>query len=161
MPEYKLSLAGFHEAGHAMNANLSKVGRFLQNCRKAPLLSMPIAAIALLKTKKAPGEEPTSKTDKATTFIKENAGKLTFAAWLPVLAEEGLATLKGNKFAKQLLNPELAKKVVKTNAYGYSSYLLAAVLSGVGICAGTKVKDAIASKKEIPQKQENENVKIA
>lgn len=147
MPKNKLGLAVFHEAGHACNNNLSKFGKILQKCRPMSILALPIAMIALFKTKKAEGEKPKNAVDKVTTFIKENAGKLTFAAFLPVLAEEGLATLKGNKFAKQLLSPELAKKVAKTNAFGFSTYLLKAALSGLGIFAGTKVKDAIAHKK--------------
>lgn len=151
MPEKKLSLAFFHEAGHAMNANLSKVGKILQKCRYAALLTIPIALIALWKTKKVPNEKPKNTLDKTTTFIKDNAGKLTFAAMLPILAEEGLATLKGNSLAKKLLSPELAKKVAKTNALGFTTYLLAAVLSGLGIYLGVKVKDSIASKKVATQ----------
>ena len=57
-------------------------------------------------------------------------------ALLPKVAEEGFATLRGNKFAKQLLSPELFKKVVKTNALGFSTYVIAAVLAGVGVYAG-------------------------
>lgn len=147
MHENKLGLTVFHEAGHAFNHNLSKFGKILQKCRPMSILAAPIAMIALFKTKKAEGEKPKNAVDKVTTFIKENAGKLTFAAFLPALAEEGLATLKGNKFAKQLLSPELAQKVAKTNALGFSTYLLTAALSGLGIFAGTKVKDAIAHKK--------------
>ena len=146
MPEKELGLALFHEAGHAMNANLSRFGKILQKCRPMTILALPISMIALLKTKKAPGEEPKNGLDKATTFVKNNAGKLTFAAFVPLILEEGLATLKGNRFAKQLLSPDLAKKVAKTNALGFSTYLLMATLSGLGIFLGTKVKDSIASK---------------
>lgn len=156
MPEKKLGLALFHETGHAMNANLSKFGKILQKCRPMAMLMLPIAAIALYKTKKAPGEEPKNNLDKATTFIKNNAGKLTFAAFLPTLLEEGLASLKGNKVAKQLLSPELAKKVAKTNALGFSTYLLTAVLSSLGIYLGTKVKDAIAKPEPVLLSQEHQ-----
>ena len=147
MPEKELCLALFHEAGHAVNANLSKIGKILQGCRNLTLLMLPISLIALWKTKKAPNEEPKNKLDKATTFVKNNAGKLTFATFIPMLIEEGLATIKGNKFAKKLLNPELARKVAKTNALGFSTYLMLATLSGLGIFLGTKVKDAIAKPK--------------
>lgn len=112
---------------------------------------MPIAAIALFKTKKAPGEKTENQIGKATNFVKNNAGKLTFLAWLPTVVEEGLATFKGNKAAKQLLDSDLAKKVAKTNALGFSTYLLSAVLSSVGIYAAKKVKDKIAAPKEIKQ----------
>ena len=147
LPEKKLGLAAFHEMGHAMNANMSKIGKALQKCRKATILTVPIALIALLKTKKAPGEQPKDALDKTTTFVKNNAGKLTFAACLPMLIEEGLASIKGNKFAKQFLKPELAQKVAKTNALAFSTYLLAAVLGSIGIHYGVKAKDSIARNK--------------
>ena len=53
MPEKELSLAMFHEAGHALNANLSTVGKLLQKTRFLPMLAVPISIIALFKAKKA------------------------------------------------------------------------------------------------------------
>lgn len=147
MPEKDLILAAFHEAGHAMNANLSTIGKALQKCRPLTMLMVPISLIALFKTKKADGEEPKNKLDKATDFVKKHAGKLTFLTFAPILIEEGMATLKGNGLAKKLLSPDLAKKVSKTNALGYLTYLGMAVLSSVGIFLGTKVKDKIAHNK--------------
>ncbi len=152
VPEGKsLALSVFHELGHAANSNLSKIGKFLQKRRKLSLLAIPISFIALWKTKKAPGEQPKNKIDKATTFVKENVGKLTLAAFLPTLVEEGMATVKGNKFAKNLLDPSLAKKVSKTNTMAYASYLCLAVLSSFGIYLGTKIKDYIAKPKPVNQ----------
>lgn len=134
-------LAFFHEAGHAANVNLSKIAKVLNKCKLAKKLSIPIAIIALLKTKKAQNEEPNGIIDKTTTFVKENAGKLTFAAFLPLLIEEGIASVKGNNFAKKLLSPDLFKKVAKTNAAGFSTYVVLAMLTSLGIFAGVKVKD--------------------
>lgn len=153
MPEKELSLALFHEAGHATNQNLSTIGKMLQKCRGLIILALPIGMIALWKTKKAPNQEPKSTTDKTTTFIKENAGKLTFATFIPRLLEEGLASIKGNNFAKKVLSPELAKKVSKTNALGFSTYIGFAALSSLGIYLGTKVKDAIAKPKLVEKTQ--------
>lgn len=146
-----LNLSFFREAGHAINANLSKFGKVLQKCRPLSMLAAPIAMIALWKTKKAPGEKPTGVVDKTTTFVKNNAGKLTFAAFVPMLIEEGFATLRGNKYAKQLLKPSLAKKVAKTNAFGFATYALLATLTSVGIYLGTKVKDSIAHKTPVTE----------
>lgn len=140
----KLSLAGFHELGHAFNHNLSTAGKILQKSRPFMLLAAPVSLIALFKTKKS--EEPKSVTGKVTKFIKENAGKLTFAAFLPVLAEEGLATLRGNSFARKALSPELAKKAAKTNALGFATYLGLAALSSLGVYLGVKVKDKITDR---------------
>ena len=144
----KLLISGFHELGHAMNANLGGIGKVLTKSRQLSLLTIPIMIIALAKNKKQNGEKPQGFWDKLTTFVKDNAGKLTFLSLLPKIAEEGLATLRGNKFAKQLLSPELFKKVAKTNALGFTTYLVSAVLAGVGIYAGTKLRDAIVEKKK-------------
>ena len=141
----KLAPASFHELGHAMNANMSKIGKILQKSRNLSFFAIPIALIALTKNKKQNGEKPRGAWDKFTTFVKNNAGKLTFAAFLPVVIEEGMASIKGQKFAKQLLTPELYKKVVKTNIFGFSSYLALTILS-VGIYLGTKIRDKIVHK---------------
>ena len=141
--EKTLSLASFHELGHATNANLSKIGKVLQKSRSLQMLALPIALIALFKTKKQECQEPKGAVDKATTFVKNNAGKLTFATFIPMLLEEGMATLKGNAHAKKLLSPDLAKKVFKSNALGFATYLGMATLTSLGIFAGVKVKDAI------------------
>jgi hypothetical protein len=149
MPEKGLHLAIFHEMGHAANANLSKFGKILQKSRMLAVLAVPIALIAIYKTKKATDQESKGKIDKTTTFIKENAGKLTFAACMPMVLEEGLASIKGNKFASKVLSPELAKKVAKTNALGFSTYIILATLLSLGVYTGVKVKDKIAQPKLI------------
>lgn len=144
-----LSWAVFHEAGHAMNANLSKFGKALQKCRPLTLLAVPIALISLFKNKKPDGVKPEGAVDKTTTFIKDNAGKLTFAAFLPTLIEEGMASIKGNKLANKLLSPELAKKVAKGNKIAYLTYLGTAIAAGVGIYTANKIRDAIAKPKKV------------
>lgn len=151
-PEKDLQLALFHEMGHAANQNLSKIGSVLQKCRNINALGIPIALIALFKTKKAPNQEPSGGADKVTTFVKENAGKLTFATFLPMLIEEGMASIKGQKFAQKVLSPELVKKVTKTNALGFASYLGIAAFTSLGVYLGVKVKDAIAKPKLVEQK---------
>ena len=143
----KLSLAAFHEVGHAMNANMSKIGKLLQSCRTLTFLAIPISLIALLKAPKKEGEKPQGLVDKTTTFVKNNAGKLTFMTFLPMLIEEGMASLKGNSLARKLLSPELASKVIKTNKIAYLTYLATAVTAGLGIYLGTKVKDKICKPK--------------
>jgi hypothetical protein len=138
---WQMSLCSFHEIGHA-----SKAASILSKFRPLSCLALPIALIALWKTKKPDSQQPESKTDKVTTFIKENAGKLTFAASLPILAEEALATFKGNGYAKKLLSPELASKVAKANALGFATYASLILALSIGIYLGVKVKDAITDK---------------
>ncbi len=135
--------AAFHEMGHAANANLGKLGKVLFHSRSLKLLTLPIALIAILKTKKPDGQKPQGTADKITTFIKENAGKLTFATSVPVIIEEGLASIKGQGFAKKVLSPELAKKVAKTNAIGFTTYVLTALASAAAIAIAVRIKDRI------------------
>jgi len=151
----KFGLAGFHEAGHAMNANLNTATKLLQKSRKSVVLALPIIAIGLLKKPKAEGEKPQGVWDKATTFIQKNAGVLTAATFLPTIAEEGLATLKGNQYAKKLLSPEVAKKVVQCNKYGMATYVAMAGLFGLAAHLGVKVKNAIAHPELNKEKVQN------
>ncbi|MBQ3311956.1 hypothetical protein IJG72_07760 [bacterium] len=158
IPENKLELSVFHEAGHAINHNLSKVCSFLQKCGSIKSLTIPIAITALLKTKKAPDEKPQGTFDKITTFIKDNAGKLSFATFLPTLIEEGMASIRGNKFAKELLSPNLAKKYKTSMGWAWLTYLLSATFASLGVFAATKVKDIIA-KKEVVSENKNQTEK--
>lgn len=146
----KLGPAGFHEIGHAINFNNSKFWRALQKYRLfAPLVALSIAGVAILKRKKADGEKPTGFFDRTTTFIKNNAGKLAFGAMVPMIAEEVMASVRGNKLAKSLLSPELAKKVIKSNRWGALSYVGAAAAVGLAATLGSKVRDKIASPKPV------------
>ena len=144
-----LQLSVFHEIGHSMNFNTSKIGKLLQKGRLLGLLALPIGLIALWKTKDTSDEKTNSIVDKSTDFVKDNAGKLTFATFLPTLIEEGMASIKGNKLAKNILKPQLASKVAKCNGIAYLTYLTAAVMAGLGMWAAVSVKDKIASKNQI------------
>lgn len=155
MPKDKMVLSGFHEMGHAMNDHFSKVGKFLQKTRSsfkghsALLVAIPIALIALIKPEAK--DKPESALDKTTTFIKKNAGILTFAAFLPEIIEEGMATIKGNGYPKKVLSADLFKKVRNTNALGLASYVATAAICGLAVTLGVKLKDKIANN-DIKQK---------
>ena len=129
----KMGLTGFHEIGHSINFNNSKFWKAMQITRFAslPMVGL-LSMIALCKRKKAEGEEPKGIIDKTTTFIKNNVGKLSFAAMVPMIAEEIKASQRGNKLAKELLKPELYEKVVKSNKYGALSYIATAALVSIG-----------------------------
>ena len=148
----KIGPAGFHEIGHSINFNNSKFWRALQKYKLcAPLVALSIAGVAILKRKKADGEKPTGFFDRTTTFIKNNAGKLAFGAMVPMIAEEVMASVRGNKLAKSLLSPELAKKVIKSNRWGALSYVGAAAAMGLAATLGSKVRDKIASPKPVQE----------
>ena len=108
-----------------------------------------LVTVALFKRKKVEGEEPNGFFDKTTTFIKNNIGKLTLATFVPIVAEELMATYRGNKMAKKVLSPELFQKVQKTNRFGAATYITSAIAVSLAAVIGSKVRDAIAKPKEI------------
>lgn len=146
----KLGIAAFHEMGHAINHNQSRFWRALQSMR-TPLTftTVAIPLIALGKRKKVEGEQPKNNVDRVTTFIKNNVGKLTTLAFLPIVAEELKATQRGNKLAAKLLSPDVLKNVKNTNKLGAASYILIAISSGLGASIANKVRDKMASPKKI------------
>ena len=73
--------------------------------------------------------------------------------FIPILIEEGTATLKGNKFAKEFISEDLAKKAFKGNCLAYLSYLGAAVLSGLAAMTAVKIKDKKIAKKDAAMQQ--------
>lgn len=146
----KLGTATFHEMGHAVNHNFSKFWKGMQKLRvPCGIAGGLFGTVALLKRKKVEGEEPKGFFDKTTTFIKNNVGKLTLAAFAPIVAEELMATYRGNKMAKKVLSPELFKKVQKTNRFGAMTYIAVGVGAALAAVVGSKVRDAIAKPKEI------------
>lgn len=151
IPEKMLNTSAFHEMGHALNANFGKFSKVLQKMRPVSIIAPAIISFMALTTKRKVSDVPTeadSRSQKIKHFVKANAGKLTFLAFTPMLAEEGLASLKGGKIAKKVLDPSLLKKVRATNALGFTSYALCAVASGVGVALGVKIKDNIQAKHE-------------
>ena len=147
----KLPAAIFHEIGHAFNANNSTFWRTVQKMKKH---SLPIAgyiALYCALTKKAvpkkEGNMELTKGQKVKNFIRENSGKLAFIATLPMLVEEGMASIRGNGWAKEFLSPDLAKKVSKHNKFAYITYLATAAGFALSAYAARKVKDYFVDKK--------------
>lgn len=141
----KLGAASFHEMGHALNANGSKLIKSLAIGRHITKLFVPvILAVGLLKPKKKDGQEPNGVIDKTTTFIKNNAGKLAFAALIPTLAEEGLASIRGGQIAKKVLDLKLLKKVNRNNFFAWTTYLAGALITSGAVALAVKIRDKVA-----------------
>ncbi len=146
----KLGIAFFHEMGHAINYNQSKFWRGAQKARTPlAITGAVLPAVALCKRKKVEGEKPKNPIDRATTFIKNNIGKLTTLTIVPIVAEELKASQRGNKMAEKLLSPEAFKTVKNTHKLSAISYISIAILAGLGANVANKVKDKIASPKKI------------
>lgn len=123
-PSNKPSLI-LHELGHAINSK-NVITKFLQNTRRyahnAP--AALLFANALLS----------DKNDGKKSFIERNAGILGFAAFLPTIIEEGLASFRGVKAAKKVLNNPAGLNILKKNyLLALSTYIIAGL--GLGVAA--------------------------
>lgn len=131
----KYGLSIFHEMGHEMTSQ-SKSGKLLQKM-KAPTklkfaLLIPLA-ILLLPGSKNNKDKNKNGLSNTAEFIKDNGAILTLGAYSPLLLEEGLASLKGNKIAKEFCSKPIYKNVVKNNRYGFLSYVLG--VTGITLCS--------------------------
>lgn len=159
MPENKVSFLAFHEIGHSINFNNSKFWKGMQKLRMPALAlaSLPMIYGAISKESKAEDGKELNKKQKINNFIRNNAGKLSFATMLPVLAEEGMATIRGQKLANQLLPKNIARKVLKGNAVAYTSYLITALGFAAAAYTAVKVKDAFVNKRDAQKVEEQQN----
>lgn len=148
----KMAFAAFHEMGHAINKNLSFVGKALQKTRKPGMMLAYLAfATAMFKRKKVEGEQPKNKVDKATSFIKNNATGLAALGALPTVLEEGLASLRASKLTKGLLSAADHKAMNIFHGKALLTYVgMAAALTTATFVAG-KVRDGLTKPKEIKQ----------
>ena len=149
-PDNKLSLAVFHELGHALNHNVSKIGKTLQKMKMPGMTiasSLAMFAFCSKESKAEDGKELT-KAQKAKNLVRKNVGPLAFLSLTPMLIEEAMASVKGCKWANKNMAQDLAKKVTKTNAIAYCSYLIGAVGLALGAHVALRVKDALVAKKE-------------
>jgi len=129
-PKSKPSLI-LHELGHAINANKDGLMKVLQKTRGLSTYA-PTALLFL-----APLFHKKDENNKKN-FIKDNAGLLGFAAFLPTIIEEGMASLRGIKAAGQKLGNAVDLKHLKRNyALAWGTYVLAGV--GLGIAAKQSV----------------------
>lgn len=146
----KLPLAAFHEMGHAYNFNNSAFWKSIQKIRNISMLAPIIALIPAFTKEIKPqdGKELTDK-DKRHNTIRKAAPFAAAMMYLPMVAEEARATIRGNKWAKQVFEktPELAKKVAKTNAWGMASYVAVPVAIMLSSLIGKKVKDVSDEKR--------------
>lgn len=150
----KLPLAAFHELGHAHNFNASKIMRALQNVRMPAIAIASVLALipALTKEEVAKEGEELTKAQKFKNKFRKACPALAGLSMMPIVAEEAVATIKGNGWAKQVLTKDLAKKVAKANGVALCTYVITAAAMALGGYVALKVKDA-KNKKQNNQSQ--------
>lgn len=139
----------FHEIGHALNFNNTRILKALQLCRTLTMFSLPVVAfcslaVGLFSNKKHPKKDK-DNPENIIDFIHNNAGKLTFSAFLPILIEEGTASVKGIKLAKPYLN--LAQNQMhKSRLFKeFRGYLSIPLIFAGSVALGIFVKDKIVN----------------
>lgn len=131
-----------HEIGHQLNHHFSKIGKGLQKVRSLGVYtSAVVIPLAMFSKKRDKADKSQNIFQKTVGFIRNNAGKLITLSFIPMAAEETLASIKGLKLAKTILNKNDYVKALRVSIVGGSSYYALALLAGVGAALGIKVKD--------------------
>ena len=133
-PKKKPSLI-LHELGHAINAHKGKFLKFLQKSRMF-VSAVPTAIVMLNGLFR--------RDDNKPNFVERNAGVIGFAAFLPTIIEEGLASIRGVKAAKETLGKTVNLKPLRRN---YFFAWLTYVIAGLGLGVAAK-QSIIESKKQ-------------
>ena len=142
----KATISGFHELGHAMNHLQSKTGKLLQMCRKPGYVIAGLMGTVALFSRKKPKESDSGFGD----FVQNNCGKIAFAAMLPTVVEEALASYKGVKLAKQSgLDDKLIKNLKKFYGKAWLSYAGYAVATGLSVFAASKITERFTRPKKV------------
>ena len=147
----------YHEIGHAMN---KQKGNLFNKAIIKGLHTLPhnisifapiILGIGLLhKPDKNKPKPEKSKLEKTMDFVSNNVGKLTAACYLPLMAEEGMASYKGLKLASKHLPKDVLQKIAGNYTKAYITYLSAPLLVAGGVALGVKTANYI---KEHGEKQ--------
>ena len=132
----------FHEMGHAINAKGVGLGKILAKTRAKGAKTVPFVFGISMLTPKDNEDNPTkNKYYKGLLSLKKHAGLIASACLVPLVAEEGLASIKGGKLAKKVLSPELYKKVNKSNIKAFSAYSILMIMVGCGTALANYLKD--------------------
>ncbi len=142
----KAAISGFHEAGHALNHLNSKLGNFLQKLRAPGYAVAALMGTVALFSRKKPKENDSGIVD----FVQNNCGKIAFAALLPTVAEEAMASHKGIKLAHAGGLGEAAIKNLK-KFYGKAllSYAGYAIATGLSVGIANKIMQHYTRPKKV------------
>jgi len=143
----KISIAGHHELGHALNALKSKFGvKYLAKLRTPGYIIAGLMEYFAIFSRTKPKGAPRNTTD----IIEDNCGKIAFTAMLPIVAEEAIASYRGIKLAKETgLEKPFINSMKKLYAKALATYGGRAVLGGLAVFASRKVMDYFTRPKPI------------
>lgn len=140
----KRANAVFHEMGHAMNVKSSGFGNMLTKTRgKFTKLVPLIFGISMLTPKSNEDSPAKNKIYKRLLTFKKYSGLMVSACLIPLVAEEGIASIKAAKMAKNNLPKDLYKKMNKSNAMAFCAYTIMMIMAGLGTTFANYIKDKV------------------
>ena len=155
----KHSIAACHEYGHAVNATSKNALKALSVGRHVTkLLAFPVVFIGLLGTNKSKKTSEEKKTFSIANFINKHCGAIVFALLLPMVAEEGFASINAAKLAKNTLTLEKLKEMNRYNTRAWLSYVIAAVVTALTAQFAMFVKNKITAEKVNEKEMLEQNI---
>ncbi len=145
----RISAAGFHELGHALNSLKSKYGiKYLAKLRVPGYAIAGLMEYFAIFSRTKPKGAPRNFVD----VIEDNCGKIAFLAMMPTVIEEAAASYRGIKLAKNAgINDALIKSMKQIYIKAHATYGGKAVLGGLAVFASRKIMDMFTRPKPIEQ----------
>lgn len=150
----------FHEIGHAKHFNSKNpLMKLLVNSKNLTPMGISVVAPLALgvamfhKVDNTKPQKDKSKTEKTLDFVSNHAGKLTLASYIPIVLEEGLASIDGIKMAKKYLKPEQISKLKGNYFKAFQTYAGTALLIAGIIGLANIIRKGGNNKKPLAQAQ--------
>ena len=150
----------FVEIGHAKHFNSKNpLMKLLVKSRNITPMGISIVAPIALgvamfhKVDKTKPQNDKSKTEKTLDFVSNHAGKITLASYIPIILEEGLASVDGIKMAKKYLKPEQISKLKGNYFKAFQTYAGAGLLVAGAIGLANIIRKGGKNKKPLAQAQ--------
>lgn len=134
----------FHELGHAISLKSAGIFKILTKIYPAKIAPIAILATGLMHNKKQ--KENKAFPEKTEDFINNNAGILTFSAFVPTLIEEAKASINGIKEVKSHLSKETIKPLKKSLRLAFGTHLTTALVMTGAVKLAVIVSDKLKSK---------------
>lgn len=118
-------------------------------CRGIKLLTLPILITAVCsRNKTAKQGEELSKKDKFTNFVRQNAGKLSMLAALPVFLSGVNTSIKAANIARKYASKEIAQSVYAHEGLQTVKNALLIGIAGMSVSCGVEIKDWFQKQKD-------------
>lgn len=140
------SISGFHELGHAMNNMKPGIGKILQKLRGPGYTIAGLMGTVALFSRSKPKDAKRNPLD----IVQDNCGKIAFAAMLPTVIEESMASYKGIQAAKKAgLSEPIINNLKKFYGKALLSYVGYALVTGVSVFAASKIMEKFTRPKKV------------